>query len=108
MPARLSPELCDLLALSLVPGLGPRLTAALLRHFGAAGAVRSAAAEELRQVPQIGAKLSQQFATALAAIDLDREVGLLEQHGVHLLALGSPDYPPTLASIPDPPPLLYV
>src|SRR4026207_1916896 len=43
MPARLSPELCDLLVLSLVPGLGPRLTAALLRHFGSAGAVRRGA-----------------------------------------------------------------
>ena len=61
MPARLSPELCDLLALSLVPGLGPRLTAALLRHFGSAGAVRRAAAGQLRQVPQIGAKLSEDF-----------------------------------------------
>ena len=51
MPESLSPELRDLLALRLVPGLGPRLTAALLRHFGSAAAVRRAAAAQLRQVP---------------------------------------------------------
>ena len=31
MAAPLSPELRDLLALTLVPGLGPKITAALLR-----------------------------------------------------------------------------
>ena len=39
MTEALSAELRDLLALSLVPGLGPRLTAALIRHLGSAGAV---------------------------------------------------------------------
>src|SRR5581483_8509789 len=36
----LPPELRDLLALNLIPNLGPRLTAALLRHFGSAAAIR--------------------------------------------------------------------
>ena len=44
MPDDLSPELLDQLALNLIPSLGPRLTAALLRHFGSAGAVRRATA----------------------------------------------------------------
>jgi DNA processing protein len=108
MPARLSPELCDLLALSLVPGLGPRLTAALLRHFGSAGAVRRAAAQQLRQVPQIGAKLSEDFAAALAAVDVDAEIALLERHDTTVVALGDPAYPAALAQAPAPPPLLYV
>jgi DNA processing protein len=108
MPASLSPELRDLLAMSLVPGLGPRLTAALLRHFGAAGAVRRAAADQLRQVPQIGAKLSEDFAAALAAIDVDAEIALLERHDTTVVALGDPGYPAALAQAPAPPPLLYV
>jgi len=33
-----APEVCDLLALQLVPGLGPRLTAALLERFGSPAA----------------------------------------------------------------------
>src|SRR5438034_3687203 len=108
MPARLSPELCDLLALSLVPGLGPRLTAALLRHFGSAGAVRRAAASQLRQVPQIGAKLSEDFAAALAAVEVENEIALLERHDTTVIALGDPGYPAALAQAPAPPPLLYV
>src|SRR5690348_4194362 len=108
MPESLDPDLRDLLALALVPGLGPRLTAALLRHFGSAGAVRRASAEQLRRVPHIGAKLSQSFAASLAAADVDRECEMLERHGIRLLALGAPDYPAALAQIADPPHLLYV
>jgi DNA processing protein len=108
VPEPITPDLRDLLALTLVPGLGPRLTAALLRRFGSAGAVRRATAAELRQVPQIGEKLSGDFAAALAAVDLDGECALVERHGVHVLALEAPDYPPALATVHAPPPLLYV
>jgi DNA processing protein len=108
MLADMSPDLVDLLALNLVPNLGPRLTAALLRHFGSAGAVRRAGAAQLRQVQHVGAKLSEQFATALATVEVDHECELVARHGVRLVALGSPVYPPGLARIADPPHLLYV
>jgi DNA processing protein len=108
MSDALSPEARDLLALNLVPNLGPRLTAALLRHFGSAAAVRGASAAQLRQVPLIGPKLSEQFAAALADVPLDRECERIVQHGVRLIALGSAEYPPSLAQIPNPPHLLYV
>jgi DNA processing protein len=108
MPADLSPETLDLLALNLIPSLGPRLTAALLRHFGAAGAVRRATATQLRQVSQIGPTLSEKFAAALAEVDVNSEAELIAEHRVHLLALGAPDYPANLTQITDPPHLLYV
>src|SRR5438270_7870072 len=108
MPDDLSPELLDQLALNLIPSLGPRLTAALLQHFGSAGAVRRASAAQLRQVPLIGPILSEQFAAALAALSVDRECELIESHGVRLVALGTAEYPAALAQIPDPPHLLYV
>src|SRR5947209_20064453 len=98
----LSDEQRDLLALSLVPGLGPRLTAALLRHFGSASAVRRASAAQLRQVPQIGEKLSQSFHAALQAVSLDKELALLQRFRATVLTLGSPEYPPALAHISDP------
>src|SRR6478735_360764 len=107
MPDPIAADLRDLLALNLIPNLGPRLTAALLKHFGSAGAVRGATAAELRQVPLIGPKLSEQFAAALGSVDVDRECQRLAEHDVRLIALGTPDYPPALASIPDPPHLLY-
>jgi DNA processing protein len=108
MPEPPTPAQRDLLALALVPGLGPRLTAALLRHFGSAGAVRRAGADHLRRVPHIGAKLSRSFANALATVDVECEIALIERHHVSLLSLGSPEYPAALAQIADPPHLLYV
>src|SRR5262249_61486641 len=51
MPGTVSAELRDLLTLRLVPGLGPRLTAALLRQFGNATAVLHARPSHLQHVP---------------------------------------------------------
>src|SRR5262245_22512745 len=107
MPTALSPELSDLLALTLVPGMGPRLTAALISHFGTAAAVRRASAHELRQVTHIGEKLSQQFAVALRSIELEIELSLLEKHHVEVLSRWDARYPAALAGTESPPPLLY-
>jgi DNA processing protein len=98
----------DWLALALVPGLGPRLTSALLTRFGSPAAIRRASAGELRTVPHIGGKLSESFAAALAAADVEAECRLLEQHNVELLRLGEADYPARLAQINDPPHLLFM
>src|SRR5580658_5328786 len=106
MPAAPTPEIRDLIALTLVPGLGPRLTAALLERFGSASAARNATADELRNVPHVGAKLSRDFARPRLPVALDPEIGRLERFGVHVRPLGSPEYPPALATISDPPLLL--
>jgi DNA processing protein len=100
-----SPDVRDLLALHLVPGLGPRLTTALLERFGSAGAVLRAAPDQLREVPHIGPRLT---AALRAGVDVDAELEQMERHGVQLLALGTPAYPPALATIFDPPHLLYI
>src|SRR5262245_46870669 len=104
----LPPEARDRLALHMVPGLGPRLTAALLERFGSAGAVRQASAAELRSVPHIGPKLSEEFFTALRKIDLDGELEQIARHEVGLLVHGTPEYPAQLKEIADPPPVLYM
>jgi len=108
MSVPVDPETRDLLALHLLPGLGPRLTAALLKRFGSAGAVLRAAAAQLREVPHIGPKLSEDLCQAMRSVDVDAELALIAKHGVHLRRLGEPDYPASLAEIPDPPHLLYV
>jgi len=103
----LSPELRDVLALHLVPGIGPRLTAALLQHFGSAAAVRRASAAELQAVPHIGAKLASEFAAALRDVDVEGEAAQLLKFNTTLLVHGTPDYPARLAEVADPPPVLY-
>jgi DNA processing protein len=101
-------DLLDLLALTLVPGLGPRLTQALLDHFGSATAARRATAGQLQQVPHIGAKLANDFAAALRTVDPQAEYERATQFGVTLVPLTSPDYPDRLKDLPDAPHLLYV
>jgi DNA processing protein len=98
----------DYLALHLVPGLGPRLTAALLERFGSAAAVRRASAAQFQQVPHIGSQLAARFAEALRTIDVDAELRLMARHQVSMVVRGQPDYPAALAQTPDPPPVLYV
>ncbi len=104
----LSADKLDLLALHLVPGLGPRLTMALLERFGSAAAVLRAAASQLGQVPRIGANLADKLRQAMDRVDVAAELERMQQHQVQLLFLGEPDYPAALASIDDPPRLLYV
>jgi DNA processing protein len=104
----LTQEQRDLLALQLVPGIGPRLTTALLAEFGTAGAVLRATAEGLRRVPHIGPKLAADFHAAMRRLDLDAELAALERHNVWLVQRGEAAYPPLLSEIPDPPLLLYV
>src|SRR4051794_26706975 len=97
----------DLLALALVPGLGPRLTTAILSRFGSAATARRATAAELRSVPHIGDTLSSNFVDALRKVDVESELNLLRTHHVELVELGSVDYPSRLAEIPDCPHLLF-
>src|SRR3954468_6941260 len=101
-------DLLDLLALTRGPGLGPRLTQALLDPFGSAAAARRATAAEFRDVPHIGSKLAHGFAEALRAVDPQAEYDRAAARGVSLVPLTSPDYPERLKELPDAPHLLYV
>src|SRR5262245_33986348 len=101
-------ELTDFLKLHLVPGLGPRLTKALLERFGTVHSVLMARPDQLRQVPHIGEKLAGDLYRSMREIDVSSELELLKKHGTQLLAAGTPGYPPPLLEIPDAPPLLYI
>src|SRR4051794_17852847 len=57
MPDPVAPDLRDLLALHLTPGIGPARIAALLEHFGSAARVLRASPDELIAVPGIGGHL---------------------------------------------------
>jgi DNA processing protein len=108
MSMALDDNVRDLLALQLTPGLGPRLTTALLERFGSARRVLSATATELCTVPQIGERLADKLVRAMAGVNVAAELELLERHQSRLLVLGTPDYPCALASLEDAPHLLYV
>jgi DNA processing protein len=107
-PATIPAEVRDLLTLRLVPGLGPRLTAALLERFGSARGVLEAGPAQFAEVPHIGAKLAGDFHAAIRRADVQAELDAIARHEVHLVPLGAPGYPAPLATLCDPPPLLYV
>lgn len=96
------------LALALVPGLGPKLTAALLSHFGSASAALSATAAQLIEVPLVGDKLAQSFAASFRTVDVKKELDRLEKHGVSPVLKSDPRYPPRLTTIDDAPSLVYL
>ena len=97
------------LTLAFTPGLGPRKIRGLLEHFGS-DALPSLGLAELTQAEGVGPKLAQTIVASRAAAGTkaDAELTRAERLGVTLLPLGSPDYPPGLAQIYDPPPVLYV
>ncbi len=103
-----SSDLRDLLALHLTPGVGPRTAAALLEWFGTAAAALRASEARLRDVPHVGPKLAQAVREAAANPEIDAELERVAKAQVRLLAKGTPDYPESVASIPDPPLLLYM
>ncbi len=105
---QLSSEERDWLALHLVPGIGPRLTAALLERFGTAHGVLHASADALAAVPHLPAATAQTIKKSLASRDVDAELELMDRHQVRMVRLGTPDYPATLATIDVPPKFLYV
>src|SRR5262245_43239741 len=108
MTPPLSDELRNLLALTLTPGLGPRLTQALLDRFGTASSARKARVDQLEQVPHISRRMAEEMVQLLATVDVDGELALLVRHQVQLLPRSNPLYPASLATIADAPPLLYL
>lgn len=100
-------DLLDLVRLTMVPGVGPQTTRALLARFGSAGAVLAATVSQLRSVANVGPKLAEKIKSAHEECDAESELALCRRSNVRILPAGDPGYPPPLQNIPDPPSLLY-
>ncbi|MGH8427195.1 MAG: DNA-processing protein DprA [Gammaproteobacteria bacterium] len=99
-------RLTVLAALIRAPELGEQAARRLLETFGSATAVIEAGRSGLR-----AAGVSAAAARALAAPEraqIERDLAWATAPGHHLIAWGEPAYPPLLASISDPPPVLFV
>ncbi len=107
-PSAPPPELRDHLALALVPGLGPKLTRALLNRFNTPTAALNATVAELESIELIGAVRAARFAKSFQTVDVNVEWALIEKHGVRVVPFHDPAYPARLTTVADPPPLLYL
>ncbi|MFA0964778.1 DNA-processing protein DprA [Roseivirga sp. BDSF3-8] len=94
-------------ALTLVPGLGPRLIRQLLSYAGSAENVFALPVAKLIKVPGIGRQTAENILkyknTSLAEEVLEKA----EKNETSVLPFTHPSYPLQLRQIPDFPPLLY-
>jgi DNA processing protein len=99
-------DIASALRLAMTPGIGPRLTVALLERFGSAAGVLAAAPSELRAVQGVGPKLSQAIGR-VANADVEAEIELCRRERVAILTPAGAGYPRMLREIHDPPPVLF-
>jgi len=97
------------LALALIPGVGARTFHRLLQRFGSPEQVFAASRRMLEEIP--GLKRTSIEAIKSRAVVEDsarRELGRIRDLNLRLLCWGTPEYPPLLSNISDPPALLYL
>jgi len=97
----------DWIALNMTPGVGPRVTARLLEHFGSAEAVFDAPRRELALL-----RLTPETIESIANQDLhkraDEEIEKVRKLNGEILVLDDGVYPALLRETYDPPVTLYV
>ena len=97
----------DWIALNMTPGVGPRVTARLLEHFGSAEAIFDAPRRELALL-----RLTPDSIESIATRELydraESEIGKVRQLGGEILVLDDGVYPALLRETYDPPVVLYV
>lgn len=95
------------LALALTPGLGARMAAKLLHHFGSPDAIFSTSLTAL-EAQRLPAAVAQSIHSRRSLSDAAKELAQAQASGCRLLTWDEPEYPARLREIYDPPPLLYV
>ena len=107
-PPSTTTDLRHLIALTLVPGVGPTRVRALLDAFGSAENVMRMPSRRLQAVSGVGAKTARALAGFQDWDEVDRQLGAADQCGAWPLVLSDARYPRLLAETYDPPPLLWV
>lgn len=104
------PSARAVLALTLVPELGPRRIRRLVSIMGGPEAALSASLAELESIPSVGAPLARKLSAGLksARTEADGRFERAIEAGVQLVPFDHPDYPPQLAGDEHAPVLLYV
>ncbi len=109
-PDAIPPAARGLLALTLVPGMGPVRIARVLEAFGSFERVQGASHADLARVPGIGDKTARAVLEGLKAVDprVGRELERIARAGARIVTLADADYPPLLRQTPAAPPVLTV
>lgn len=84
-----------------------RLAVALLEHYGGPDALFEASPDDVACAADGAARFAGRLADPAYA-PTRAQLDAVERLGIRLIAWRDPDYPPPLAQIPDPPPVLFV
>ncbi len=98
----------DLLALTMVPGLGNQRIHKLLRYFKSTGDIFKGDVRKIRQIEGLGPSIASQIVTFDSWHEVDRIIDRTNKIGATLIAFGDSSYPPLLRQIFDSPPLLWM
>ena len=101
------PDIKYWVALNTVDGLGPVTFRRLLKYFGSAKNAWEADVGELQKL-NLTSKLLENFLYTRKNADLTTTMERLGKLSVEVITISSPDYPPLLKQIYDPPFVLYV
>lgn len=97
-----------LIALNMLPKIGPVRVRRLMDYFGSAGKILSQTQDKLMAVPGIGAETAGMIGDWENRIDLAAELDEVERRGLTILTLEDQEYPSALRQSYDPPLALYV
>ncbi len=97
-----------LIALNMLPRVGPIKTRSLVDYFGSAERVLSASINELQQVKGVGVETADLIHHWESKVDLSRELREVKERGLLVLTQADERYPEPLRNSYDPPVVLYV
>src|SRR5688572_15979901 len=97
-----------LIALNMIPHIGPIRLRNLQDRIGAPSSILGANKDLLMRVPGIGDAAADAIATWESSIDLAGELQRIRDYDCHIVTWTDPNYPELLKQIYDPPIVLYV
>lgn len=101
-------DLAHLLALLMVPGVGPTRFRLLIERFGSAQGALNASMKDLTTIPRMDENTASAIRTYRDDGEIKKQLTAIERYGVCVVSLWDEAYPALLKEIEDPPPLLFV
>lgn len=101
-------ELESWIILNQVPAIGPARFKKFLDFFGSAEKVLAASIDDLMFISGIERKTAETIIVDCEKFDVVKEIEEAERNGVRIIASFTDEYPQTLKTIYDEPPVLYV
>jgi len=105
---KLSDDTINMLALWMIPGIGPRRIMRLMNHFENPEEIFSASPKHLSEILGIGIDKTQLIPAALNSRQLRNELNLLEKFDLNVVSFKQPEYPILLKEIYNAPPILFI